>query len=379
MKIAGIIAEFNPFHNGHKYIIAQAKKITGADAVICIVSGPFTQKGDISIEDKFEKARIAVENGADMVIELPCIVSTSSASYFAFNAVKILNSMNMGYLCFGSETSDISLLENIAKVELENEKEIWSKISIELKKGITFSKARNNVLKDFLTSDEIKALSLPNNILGIEYIKALIKLKSDIKPIALQRINSSATEIRLMVKNGDESYKNYLPNNAKIQNPILNDKMFELVKYSIITMGKENLKNISEVTEGLENRIYDEVNKSKTYDELIMNIKSKRYELSKIKRIMVHILLNITKKDLEELTSSNYYIHILAISKEKKKELLSHLSLKSNLKTFSSINDKLLNNLDKVSQNSILLDLKAQKIYSLISKNDIIRDYTNMI
>ena len=153
MKIVGIIAEFNPFHNGHKYLIQKAKQITNADIAICIISGNFTQLVNISIIDKFKRAKIAIENGADAIIELPTIYATASSQYFAFGAVNILNSLNcIDYLCFGSETANIEELKSIANKLIANEKEIWKIIQEELRNGISFASARQNAISDFLNT-----------------------------------------------------------------------------------------------------------------------------------------------------------------------------------------------------------------------------------
>lgn len=303
MKIVGIIAEFNPFHNGHKYLIKKAKETTNADIVICIISGNFTQLGNISIIDKFKRAKIAIENGADAIIELPTIYATASSQYFAFGAVNILNSLNcIDYLCFGSETANIEELKNIANKLIANEKEIWKIIQEELRNGISFASARQNAISDFLNTDELAISSLSNNILAIEYIKSLIKLKSNITPIAIKRKEqeniTSATSIRQMLYEDNNYVYNYLPyKKIYFDKAMFNDNFYKIVQYNIISRGKEYIKNINEVTEGLENKIYNAINVSANYEEFIHNIKSKRYQLSKIKRILIYILLDISKED----------------------------------------------------------------------------------
>lgn len=386
MKIVGIIAEFNPFHNGHKYLIQKAKQITNADIAICIISGNFTQLGNISIIDKFKRAKIAIENGADAIIELPTIYATASSQYFAFGAVNILNSLNcIDYLCFGSETANIDELSSIANKIITNEKEIWKIIEEELKEGISFASARQNAISSFLTAQELTVSSLSNNILAIEYIKSLIKLKSNITPIAIKRKEqeniTSATSIRQMLYEDNNYVYNYLPyKKIYFDKAMFNDNFYKIVQYNIVSKGKEYIKNINEVTEGLENKIYNAINISNNYDEFIHNIKSKRYQLSKIKRILIYILLDISKEDFLQLNNStNAYIHILTINSNIKNSLLSLINKKSKCKIFTSINDKILNSQSEIVKKSLALDIKASNIYSVLSGNIINKDYTNKI
>ena len=386
MKIVGIIAEFNPFHNGHKYLIQKAKQITNADIAICIISGNFTQLGNISIIDKFKRAKIAIENGADAIIELPTIYATASSQYFAFGAVNILNSLNcIDYLCFGSETANIDELSSIANKIITNEKEIWKIIEEELKEGISFASTRQNAISSFLTAQELTVSSLSNNILAIEYIKSLIKLKSSIIPIAIKRNEqeniTSATSIRKMLHENNNNVYNYLPYKENYFEKIMfNDNFYKIVQYNIVSKGKEYIKNINEVTEGLENKIYNAINISNNYDEFIHNIKSKRYQLSKIKRILIYILLDISKEDFLQLNNStNAYIHILTINSNIKNSLLSLINKKSKCKIFTSINDKILNSQSEIVKKSLALDIKASNIYSVLSGNIINKDYTNKI
>ena len=197
-KVLGIICEYNPFHNGHLYHLEQAKKITGSNYSIAILGGNFTQRGSTSIFDKWSKAEIALKNGIDLVIELPVLYSISSAENFAEGSIKILNSLKVvDYLCFGAETSDIDVLDDISDVLFKEPKIYKSLLSSELKKGISFPKARENALSMFLSNNSKynNVLSSPNNILGIEYMKALKKYKSNIKPISIARFESNHNDI----------------------------------------------------------------------------------------------------------------------------------------------------------------------------------------
>ena len=349
MKIVGIIAEFNPMHKGHKYLIEKAKEITGADTAICIMSGNFTQAGNVALVDKFKRAKTALENGIDVVIELPTIYATASAEYFSYGAVNILENLGcVDYICFGSETGDTRELIQIAYTLIQNEESIWDKTTSYLKEGLSFAAARQQAIAEFLTEDEIITITSSNNILAIEYIKALVKLKSNIQPIAIKRDeNISATHIRELIQQGKLDEAKYLMldgyEKAKFAK---NEDIMQMLSHYLVTSKKEDIEAIRDVTEGLENtlkansNIYD-------YHEFIQETKSKRYQLSKIKRIAINSLLNITKDMHERLYDKAYYAHILGINKEKKGELLSLLNKQSKIPVLASINDNIIDSLSE--------------------------------
>lgn len=388
MKIVGIVAEFNPMHNGHKYLLEKAKEITGADMAICIMSGNFTQAGNIGIENKFVRSKIAIENGFDLVIELPTIFATSSAEFFCYGAINILNSLGcLDYLCFGSETGNTKELKVIAKKLLDNENNIWDIITESLKEGISFAKAREYAISKFLTARELEISGKSNNILGIEYIKSLIKLNSKIEPIAIKRNTSpeflSSKQIRDILQNYsyNNMLKQYILGSEQIlKYPKLNDNMYEIIKYSVISNGKEKLKDIYEVTEGLENKIYNEVSESISYNDYIQNVKSKRYQLSKIKRILVNIILGITKDKFLYLNNNECcYAHILAINPSKKSEILSLLNKNAFIPIITSLSDDKIKTLPCIVQKSLYLDIKASNIHSIINNSALNKDYTNKL
>ena len=239
MKIVGIIAEFNPMHNGHQYLIKKAKELTGSDYAICLMSGNFTQAGNIALTNKFNRASTAIKNGFDAVIELPTIYATASAEFFAYGAVNILNSLNcIDYLCFGSETGNVDILINIAHKLIKNEENIWESITISLKEGISFAKAREYAISKFLTQSEVEISSSSNNILAIEYIKSLIKLNSNITPIAIKREENteylSATKLREKLRNNEDVSKYILDKNIGT-NLEFNDNMYKIIKYKIVS------------------------------------------------------------------------------------------------------------------------------------------------
>lgn len=400
MKVLGIITEYNPFHNGHIYHIEKSKQITQADFVIAVMSGSFTEQGNISIYDKFKRATIAVENGVDLILELPTIYANSSSEYFANASISLLNSINIvDCICFGSEAGNIDLLSNISNKIINNEDRIWKDISSNLKQGISFAKAREQSITKYLNTEEIIEFSKPNNILAIEYLNSLSKLNGKIKPYTINRnssnfndtniskdkIYTSATSIRnhIYEKKEISDLKSLIPQNmlnivCNIE-PTFNDKLLNILKYKIITSSKKDLSNIYEVTEGLENRIISAISNSNTYDELIENIKSKRYQMSKIKRILNNIILNITKDDFERIYKSNeQYAHILKISK-RGKALLSQIAKNSNIPLITSVNDNVLNSLSDIQRSMINIDILATNIHSILNNENINKDYTNRL
>lgn len=396
MKVLGIIAEYNPMHTGHIYHISKAKEITGCDTVIVIMSGSFTQQGNIAIINKFERAKQAIQNGVDLVIEIPSAFASSDAGNFAYKSVSILNDLNVDAICFGTETDNIERLKLISETLIYKDKEIWIEIKNELKKGISFAKARNNSLNKFLNEDDINIILSPNNILALEYLKTLKVLNSNIIPFAIHResnFNShilencytSSTSIRKALENkcNLNDIQKYIPENVskylKNNKIIFNNDFFEILKYKIISMNENDLKEINGVSEGIENKLKKEICNSYSYDEFLFKIKSKRYELSRIKRILVNILLNISKEDFNLLKENNSnYAHILAFNHDKK-DLLSHISNTSNIPVISSLNNKTLSYLNKYQKLSLDIDIYASNIYSMLINQKINKDYTNFI
>lgn len=398
MKVLGIIAEYNPMHTGHIYHINEAKKITNSDYVIAIMSGSFTEQGNIAMLDKFTRAKEAVNSGVDLVIELPTIYAVSDGGSFANKAIQLLNDLNIvDSICFGAETDDISKLNNIANTIVVNEEKIWDDIKENLKKGISFANARNESLKKYLKDDEINLINSPNNILGIEYLKSIITLNSNITPYCIKRESSNFNDDTITQKyTSSTSIRKYLEEGKDIQNiseyiskntlnSILNSKVlfnkdiFELLKYKIITMSNEELRNIYGITEGLENKIQNEILDSYTYEDFIFKLKSKRYELSKIKRMLIHILLDTTKEDFDNLKNcKSNYAHILAFNHDKK-DLLSYISKNSKIPILTSINDNTLAKLTQNQRKLIDYDLNASNIYSILNETKFNQDYTNRL
>lgn len=407
-KVLGIIAEYNPFHNGHLYHLEASKKLTDADYTVAIISGNFTQRGSTSIVDKWSKTKMALENGIDLVIELPVLYSISSAENFADGAIKILNSLGIvDYLSFGAETSDISILNNIANILYSEPEEYKKLLSIELEKGLSFPKARENALLDYIkNSDDIvpenriidfekysKVLSSPNNILGIEYLKALKKYKSSIKPVCISRFKAeynssnfseniaSATAIRELIKNKNfDTIKTVIPLesssvlmdciNSGCVVPDLNRFEKEII-YTLRKMSIEEIANIPDVSEGLEFSIKKAANSCNNINEFLDIVKSKRYTITRLQRILLYALLSISKENMQlSKKVEKPYIRVLGFNDNGKK-LVSEIATKNpELKLITSVKKFVDSNSNKDLQIIFDKDVLATDMYSLAFENN---------
>ena len=391
-KVVGIIAEYNPFHNGHSYHIQNTKVLTGADFVVAVMTGNFTQRGNTSVVDKWEKTKMALNGGADLVIELPTIYSISSAENFANGAIKILNTLGIvDSISFGMEADDISTLNNISNVLYMEPPEYKAILEHELSKGSSFPKARENALMMYLNDIKRYAnvLKGSNNILAIEYLKALKKQKSNLVPIGVKRekvyYNStkiideyaSATGIRnLLLHNQLEEVRKVVP--AKTYSILLNNirqgtYVLDITTYNneiiykLRSMTVKEIANLPDVNEGLEYLIKDASNKTNNLIELINKVKSKRYTQTRVQRILLYALLGINKKDMEISKKMTPYIRVLGCS-ENGKMLLSQINSKA--KVITSFKKFEKSNKNRKIKRMLEIDKKATDIYTLGYKKE---------
>lgn len=338
-KVLGIVAEYNPFHNGHLYHLEKSKEDTGSNYTVAIMSGNFTQRGSTSLIDKWSKAESAIRCGVDLVIELPVLYSISSAENFAEGAIKILDSLKVvDYLSFGAETSDIEILNKCADVLYREPRDYKTLLSHELKKGISYPKARENALMMYLNDIRKYAnvLSSPNNILGIEYLKALKRLKSTIQPVSIPRYEAgyndlsytgniaSSTAIRNMIKNnGFNALANLMPapsyaslvQNIKMGHIVPDISVFEReIIYVLRKMQTSEIAELQDVSEGLEFAIKNAANSCNSVVEFLNIINSKRYTSTRIQRILLYALLGITKKDMALSKKVQPYVRVLGLN-----------------------------------------------------------------
>ena len=404
-KVLGIIAEYNPFHNGHLLHLTKSKEETGAEYSICIMSGNFVQRGNTSIVNKWVKTEMALKSGIDLVLELPTVYSISSAENFAEGAIKLLNSLKIvDTVSFGSENSDIDILNRFSGILYEEPKQYVEFLNEELKKGLSFPKARENAILLYLNDQKYSnILNQPNNTLAIEYLKALKKYKSHIMPITIKRekafYNSncivdeyaSATAIRNMIVNNQfNDIRKVMPRLAydllmqEIENNqyVIDISKFEKeILYSIRRLSTADLKKFPEVNEGLENAIKNAANSCNTLAELINIIKTKRYTQTRIQRILLYILLNIKKKDMYISRKTVPYARILGYS-QKGKALISEI-YKANPKIalITSVKNFFDSSNNKTYKHMLNKDVLATNIYTLAYKNDSVAnlDYTKKI
>ncbi len=404
--VLGIIAEYNPFHNGHLYQIEEAKRQTGAEYVVAIITGNFTQRGNTSLVNKWTKAQMALENGVDIVLELPTVYSISSAENFAQGAIKVLESLRIvDTLCFGTETGDFAALNNIANVLYHEPKEYSAILNHELGKGISYPKARENALMMYLNDIKRYAniLSGSNNILAIEYLKALKKLKSEIKPFPIERKKvyyndekivdefASSTAIRKLVALEQyDDLRKVMPRNSYM---LLKEEIrkgsyvLDLIKYEkeiLYTLRKMNIKEIADlpdVSEGLEHAIKNAANSCNSLLEFVNIVKSKRYTQTRIQRILVYVLLGITKKDMENSKKVIPYARVLGFN-SKGKEMLSDIcNINPKIQMITSVKKFTEQNNNKILKEMLEKDIFATDIYTLGYEADSWAnlDYTNKL
>lgn len=375
-KVLGLILELNPYHNGHKYFIDKAKEMINPDITIAIISSSFMMRGDPMIMDKFSKTKILLEHNIDLVLELPTICGVNNSDYFCENAVNILKQFNITDLCFGAETDDINDLYELVK--LNNSLEFNHLIKENLDKGFSYSTSANKAILALTNNAALTTkFSMPNNTLGIGYLKAIENTK--IKPHIIKRIHNnyfdenisqsninSATALRNELRDNHE-ITTFIPNyEYKFYNPtILDNNLYKLLQFKLIN--DVDFNNIKGVSEGIENRFINFINEN-TYDDFINKVLTKRYPYNKIKRLIIYILLNISKK---YENNNDYYLRVLGVSDKGKKHInsLDKETKKQIITTFKNINNNELVN----------LELKATKLYGIITNNfDIYKEEYNI-
>ncbi len=357
----GIVAEFNPFHYGHKYLIDEAKRLYPNEEIIVVLAGNILQRGNLSIIEKYDKTKIALDNNVDLVVELPFPFATEAADFFAEGSIKILNYLKVDKIIFGSENGDIDIFYKIAETQEKDEyKELLQKY---LSTGENYPTCMSKAVKD-ITGIEINK---PNELLGLSYIRQILFNKYNIKAITIKRTNdyhskeleeiASASSIREAFNNNINIDK-YIPKEEVKYLIKDNNKYFDLLKYKIIS--EENLDKYFTGEEGLENRVKDVINKSKNLEELINNTKTKRYTYNRITRMLTHILFNYTKE--ESSNKKIKYIRVLGFN-DKGKKYLS--------KTKKDIEVPIITNINKNNYELLKNDIMKDEIYYHIIDKDI--------
>ena len=363
----GIIAEFNPLHSGHKYLIDQAKNIiekNGGGEIVCVMSEFFTQRGEVAIVDGYIRAEEAVRGCCDMVIALPYLASVAYSDDFAKKSIEILSNSGITHLIFGTEDTSIETFEEIYNKQQKITEVQYREL---LKQGYNFATINSKILG--LQND------IPNFILAYSYYKNIRKYAPHIKLLPVKRegqgLNKeevedkqflSATAIRKNINNSVVS--NYLSKemieNIRASKILSEEDFFGLIKYKILSLGKVGLKNIYDVNEGLENRIYDMANIADNYQELVNSISTKRYSKKKIQRILLHILTNTTKADYNEFFGTKVF-RILA-AKEDKASIIREINNQSNITLVPVLNSK--------TSGYFVHDIKVSRIYNLKAQQE---------
>lgn len=386
LNVVGIIAEYNPFHNGHAYQISQVHKKIDDAKIVSVMSGSFTQRGTPAFLDKWTRARLAIIGGCDLVLELPFTSAVRSAQDFARGAIRLISKLGIvNAISFGAETSNLQQLQDAAKIF--DDKNFHAQIKFEMSRGISYAAAVTKILSAVTKLDE-KIFRQPNTILALEYLRVLPK---NIQPILIQRIGagyndstldknfSSATAIRQAVCEKIPAWKNISQcvnekTLTKLQAAKLNglvDEEFLLrpLLTKIFTTSPSNLRTVYGMREGLENRLVNAAKSAKTFDELVNAVSSKRYPISRVKRLFLHTLMNLTEEKILELDAADF-VRVLAFN-DVGKSLLKKIRQASNLPIVTKVT-KHLNEHELFSENilpykkNLALDVLATDLRGIL-------------
>lgn len=381
MRAVGLIVEYNPFHNGHAYHLQTSKEAAEADVVIAVMSGNFLQRGEPALVSKWQRTKMALQNGVDIVFELPYRFATQKAETFANGAVSILDAVGCDSLCFGSESGDLStFLQTINYLEVQ-QRTFNENIKQYIDTGVSYPKALSLAFQQLPDADKYLDIAKPNNILGLEYIKAIKQQKSTVSPMTIPRKNAdyhdehfasatiaSATSIRKAIFTDNDSQSEidqYVPEQTKI---LLKDYLqqyqvfhqwenyWNYLQFRLIHSSSDELKEIYEMEEGLENRLLASALSTNNFHEFMQQIKTKRYTWTRLQRLCVHILTNTKKEEMTRHSEKASYLRLLGMTTMGKEYLNKK---KSNLSL------PLISKLSSFKEKEINLDIKAARVYSL--------------
>ncbi len=391
MKVAAIIAEYNPLHNGHEFQIKRAKQLTGADYVIVVMSGDFTQRGVPAIIDKYERTKMALNAGADLIIELPLYYSCSSAEYFASGAINLLDKIGIvDYLVFGSECGDIRILTDIADVLINRKEEISNMIHTLVKEGVSYPIARVRAVEEAIPNsyEHIEAMNYPNNILGFEYIRALKQFNSKIIPVTNLRIgagyhdrmmdnpicSSLAIRSSLEEKGELERIRSQVPyhvykileENYDKSFPILNKDISSILKYKLLLDEPKGYEDYVDISPDFSAKIIKNLNKYESYSQFCDLLKSKDITYVRVARNLLHILLNIKKDSMAKYKSEGYIFYARMLGfKKSSGDLLSALKSEASITLISKLADA-RHQLSPIGMEMLETDIQAAHIYDTI-------------
>jgi len=381
LKAVGLVVEYNPFHNGHAHHLHAAKMTANADVVIAVMSGNFLQRGEPALVSKWYRTKMALLNGVDIVFELPYRFAVQKAETFAYGAVSILDAAGCDSLCFGSESGDLSTFLHTIDFLKTEEHTLNEKINKFMNTGVSYPRANSLAFQELSDSNRYIDIGKPNNILGLEYIKAINEQNSSMRPLTIQRKNAdyhdehfasetiaSATSIRKAIFSqnpGETNISQLVPIPTKqLLTEYLQqyqgfhqwENYWPYLQFRLLQCSPEELRNIYEVEEGLENRLLSAVVGSDSFMDFMQKVKTKRYTWTRLQRLCVHILTNTKKEYLDSLSEKASYLRLLGMTNEGKDYL-------NNKKKEFSL--PLVSKLSSYKEGEILLDVKAARVYAL--------------
>ena len=391
MKVAAIIAEYNPLHNGHEFQIKRARQLTGADFIIIVMSGDFTQRGVPAVIDKYQRTKMALNAGADLVIEMPLYYSCSSAEYFASGAINLLKGLGVvDYLVFGSECGDIKILTGIADVLINHKQEISGVIHGLVKEGLSYPIARVRAVEEAIPNsyEHVEAMNFPNNILGFEYIRALKQFESSIIPVTNLRIgagyhdrmmdnpicSSLAIRSSLEETNELEHVRSQIPFHVyKILEeqygntfPVLNKDISSILKYKLLLDEGKGYEEYLDISPDFSAKIIKNLNKYESYSQFCDLLKSKDITYVRVARNLLHILLNIKKESMKKYKEEGYIFYARMLGfKKSSNELLSALKSEASIPIISKLADA-RHQLSPIGMEMLETDIQAAHIYDTI-------------
>lgn len=378
MKVVGIVAEFNPLHNGHKYLIDKCRE-EGATHIVAVMSGNFVQRGSVAIMDKRARAAAALAAGVDLVVELPVPWAVATAEIFAKGGISVLHGLGLlDALAFGCETDDENLLLKAASAVCD--RGVHEKIKEEMDGGITYATARENAVRTLFDDEIADVLTEPNNILAVEYIKACQSFGMDISFIPILRLGAShdslletgefqsASALRALLERGDEKAFEFMPEKSVSEfsrlksmgrAPVTYDESERAILSRLRMLSVEDIKKAPDIAEGLENRIYNAIHSATSLEELYSIVKTKRYTHSRIRRIITALYLGILPDDISEGIP---YIRVLGLN-ERGREILREAKSSANLPVIMKTAD--VNELSSYAKHVFELECKATDLYNL--------------
>jgi predicted nucleotidyltransferase len=335
MTSVGLITEYNPFHNGHHYHLQESRRAAGAEVAVAVMSGHFLQRGEPALADKWVRAEMALRAGVDLVVELPFPWACNSAPYFALGAVQALDAFGaVEALCFGSEAGDLAVLQRCADLLTKQDETVAQATEELLKTGMTYPEARARIYTE-LAGEELdpEPLRSPNNILGIEYLKALQGTGSSMRPLTIRRVGAgyhdrlpvdtiaSATAIREMVRQ-DREITEYIPRaaigplmQALAAEHILDAENLHRLLLSRIFLGRDYLRGLYQVDNGLENRLIEAADQSESYEGMVAAAKSRQLTRTRLQRVLSYVLNDVKREDMAEfLEAGPLYLHVLGFN-----------------------------------------------------------------